>query len=115
MPPLRLFSRIMSSLLRLLLRIVGLMLALILVLILVVILFFWILLRLLTGRKPNMDVSAHFSRVRIFTHLGGTAGRASGDPPSEGAASPSRASLGSIGRPPEIQDVHARDLPSDRK
>lgn len=113
MPVLNVISKVLARLLRLVLRVMGLILALVLVLVLLVFLFFWILLRLLTGRKPDVDVSAHFSRVRVFTHLGATSTRPSGTPPSESQTLPTPW-MGSGRRPTDVQDVEARDLPPQK-
>ncbi len=114
MSVLNFISRALAAVLRLTLRLIGLVLALILVLALLVFIFFWILLRLVTGRRPEVDVSAHFSRVRVFTNLGGTPFRTSGQPPPDEDLGPTHRSIGPGGRAAEVEDVQARELPRDK-
>jgi thiol:disulfide interchange protein len=114
MPVLNVMSKVLAAALRLILRLIGLVLALILVLALLVFIFFWILLRLVSGRRPEVDVSAHFSKVRVFTNLGGTVFRASGHAPSEETAGQWRRSIGPAGPPAEVEDVQPRELPRDK-
>ena len=115
MPLLNFISRVLAAVLRLILRIIGLVLALILVLFVLVLIFFWVLLRLVTGRKPDVDVSAHFSRVRVFTNLGGSVFKPSGQRPSDEQTSPIRRSIGTSGQATEVEDVQPRELPKDQK
>ncbi len=115
MPLLNFISRVFAAVLRLILRIIGLVLALILVLFVLIFIFFWVLLRLVTGRKPDVDVSAHFSRVRVFTNLGGTVFRPSSPPTSEEETNSIRRSIGPGGRATEVEDVQPRELPKDHK
>jgi hypothetical protein len=115
MTVLNFISKALAAVLRLILRLIGLVLALILVLALLVFIFFWILLRLVTGRKPEVDVSAHFSRVRVFTNLGGTVFRSPGPPPVRENSDPAPRSIGPAARTVEVEDVEPRELPKDKK
>ncbi len=100
------------AVLRFVLRLLGLMVALALVLVIFVFVLIWALLRLLSGRRPTINVSAHFSRVRSFTDLGQgmSRRRAWAD---DGSAGPSPTPL--LRRQPgDVQDVQARELPPER-
>ena len=108
-------SRALAAVLRLVLRLIGLALAMILVLFILVFIFFWILLRWVTGRKPDVDVSAHFSRVRVFSNLGSTVFRPPVQRADDQDAPSLRRSVGAGERRPDIEDVQPRDLPKDPK
>ena len=98
------------ALVRFFLRLLGLMLALAMALFILVFILIWTLLRLLSGRKPTVNVSAHFSRVRSFTDLGQAMGRRrSWNTDETVAAQPLlRRQSG------DVQDVQVRDLPPER-
>lgn len=115
MPLLNFISRVLAAVLRLFLRIIGLVLALILVLFVLIFIFFWVLLRLVTGRKPDVDVSAHFSRVRVFTNLGGTGFRPAGQRPDDEKTRPIGRPIGVGSQATEVEDVQPRELPKDPK
>lgn len=98
------------AVLRFFLRLLGLAVALALVLVILSFVMIWALLGLLGGRRPTVNVSAHFSRVRSFTHLGqGMTKRRSRD--EDAAAGPSPLLRG---QPGDVQDVQARELPRER-
>lgn len=102
------FLRFLASLL---IRVIGVTLGLLIALFLLVFIFFWILLRLLTGRKPQVDVSTHFSRVRIFSQLGGTVFRPAPSPQEQTEV---RRPVGPGRWNAEVEDVQARELPKGK-
>jgi hypothetical protein len=98
------------ALVRFFLRLLGLMLALAMALFILVFILIWTLLGLLSGRKPTVNVSAHFSRVRSFTDLGQAVNRRRSWSTDETVAAQPllRRQSG------DVQDVQARDLPPER-
>ncbi len=113
MPLLNFLRDILAWILRLALRLVGLALGLVLVLTIFGFVMIAMLWRILLGRKPNIDVRAHFSHVRTVTDLGQSLGRQRRAEHAAEALSPSGRPLA---RPAEdVQDVQARDLPPDRR
>jgi ABC-type transport system involved in cytochrome bd biosynthesis fused ATPase/permease subunit len=98
------------ALVRFFLRLLGLMLALALALFILVFILIWTLLGLLSGRKPTVNVRAHFSRVRSFTDLGQAVNRRRSWSTDETVAAQPllRRQSG------DVQDVQARDLPPER-
>jgi hypothetical protein len=98
------------AVLRFVLRLLGLMVALALVLVILFFVFIWALLRLLSGRRPTVNVSAHFSRVRSFTDLGqGMSRRRTWADEGVGGPAPLLRR-----QPGDVQDVQARELPPER-
>lgn len=113
MRPLNFLLDIPAWILRLALKLVGLALGLVLVLIILGFVLIGILWRLLSGKRPNINVSAHFSRVRTVTDLGQSLRRQNRAEQAAEALSPTGRPLA---RPAEdVQDVQARDLPPDRR
>jgi hypothetical protein len=113
MRPLNFLLDILAWILRLALRLVGLALGLVLILIILGFVLLGVLWRLISGRRPNVNVSAHFSRVRMVTDLGQSLRR-------QRRAEHTAEALSPTGRPPvrsgeDVQDVQARDLPPDRR
>ena len=88
----------------------GLMLALVLAIFILGFILIWTLLRLLSGRRPVVNVSAHFSRVRTFTDLGQAMNRRRSR--STGEAVEAQPLLRR--QSGDVQDVQARDLPPER-
>ncbi len=112
MRPLNFLLDILAWILRLALKLVGLALGLVLVLIILGFILIGVLWRLISGRRPNINVSAHFSHVRTVTDLGQNLMRQRRDGPS--------GDVSTAGRPlaaprEDVQDVQARDLPPDRR
>ncbi len=113
MRPLNFLLDILAWILRLALKLVGLALGLILVVTILAFVLIAVLWRILSGRKPNINVSAHFSHVRTVTDLGQSLRRQRRAEHTAEALSPSGRPLA---RPAEdVQDVQARDLPPDRR
>jgi hypothetical protein len=108
------FSRALASVGKLILRIFVLLMAMIFIFFIFFFVFFWMLLRVLTGRKPQIDVSAHMSKVRMFTGMGSSVFGTSAAPKSNADTRPSRKAVGPQATQPEIQDVEPRELPKDR-
>jgi|LauGreDrversion4_2_1035121.scaffolds.fasta_scaffold02060_12 hypothetical protein len=98
------------ALVRFFLRLLGLMLALVLAIFILGFILIWTLLRLLSGRRPVVNVSAHFSRVRTFTDLGQAMNRRRSR--STGEAVEAQPLLRR--QSGDVQDVQARDLPPER-
>jgi hypothetical protein len=104
---------LLAWILRLALRLLGLALGLVLVLTILAFVLIGMLWRILSGRKPHINVSAHFSHVRTVTDLGQSLRRQRRAEHAAEALSPTGRPLA---RPAEdVQDVQARDLPPDRR
>ena len=94
---------------RLVLKLVGLALGLILIVTILGFVLIGMLWRLISGRRPHINVSAHFSHVRTVTDLGQQLMRR----PSGAAETAPAKPL--IAGSTDVQDVQARDLPADRR
>lgn len=92
------------------LRMIGLMMALALVLVIMFFIFTWAFLRLLVGHRSNINVSAHFSRVRSFTDLSQGMARRRSSVRDDGTGPTPLLRR----QPGDVQDVQARELPSER-
>jgi hypothetical protein len=93
----------MAWMVRLALKLVGLALGLLLILVILGFVLIALIWRLISGQRPNINVSAHFSRVRTFTDFGQNLMR-------------QRQTGAAASRPlaaPDVQDVQARDLPPE--
>ncbi|MEI7783074.1 MAG: hypothetical protein WCK08_01720 [Betaproteobacteria bacterium] len=112
MQVIHLLLRAVLGLLRFFLRLLGFALALAMVLVILAFILLFGLLSLLMGRRPTLNVSAHFSKVRSVSDFGQTMMQG-----KRWSASSDQAA----GAPPllrrqagEVQDVQARDLPPER-
>lgn len=100
------------SVLRFFLRLLGFALALAMVLAILAFVLLFGLLSLLMGRRPSVNVSAHFSKVRSLSDFGQTM--------MQGKRWSAKTDQAAGGTPllrrqaGDVQDVQARDLPPER-
>jgi hypothetical protein len=110
----RLLLDALGSVLRFVLRLFGFALALAIVATLFLFFVLALLVRLVFGGKSRFKVSAHFDNIRNFKAMSQTVMQRGGGPRREGPLADEPGLLSRHG-PGSVEDVQARDLPSQRR